>query len=169
MRARPVLLDGSFIAAVLDDDHPSHAAARSLYASLIDNYRTGTDRLFALSTVLAGYPRDVRRGALAPIETTWVARQHRTAVKAVPAPTPDVALTLLMLRRERFRAIATALHDFDRFDIDVLSVAADNVALLDDSVGRGPDVERIPPVARISGNSIDLETESPANGPKRHG
>ncbi len=147
MTTRPVLLDGSFIAAVLDSDNPSHAAAVALYASLIDNYETGADRLFALSSVLADYPAAVRRGPLAPIITEWVAGQHRRAAAEIAAASPEVALTMVMLRRERFRAVATALPDFDRFDIEVLGVTTgtDNIGI---DTATGPEFERTPRLRR---------------------
>lgn len=150
-KSRPVLLDGSFIAAVLNLDDPHHAAALAAYSLLIDRYEAGDDSLFAISTVLRQYPRDVRTGVLAPIATVWIARQHRTAAAKVNASSPEQAMSLLMLRRERFRAIATATHDFDLFDIDVIRVAADIGDKRD--AGLGPDVEQIP--IKTSGSKLN--------------
>ncbi len=141
-KSRPVLLDGSFIAAVLNPDDPQHHDAVAAYEVLIDRYENGDDSLFAISTVLRQYPRDVRTGILAPIATVWIARQHRNAAAKVIASSPEQAMTLLMLRRERFRAIATATHDFDMFAIDVIRCAADIGGMT--NTGLGPDVEQIP-------------------------
>jgi len=120
VKARSILLDGGFVAAITDDTNPLHDPVIAMYATLIDQYQQGGVRLFAPSTVLMSYDRFVRRGALAPIETTWVARQHRNAAAAIDAPSSDIALALVLMRRERFSAIATTLAFYDEFDIEVI-------------------------------------------------
>jgi|EndMetStandDraft_3_1072993.scaffolds.fasta_scaffold289757_1 hypothetical protein len=124
-KVRRVLLDDSFVNALLATDVAEHADACALYGQLVDNYENGLDRLFALSTVLGDVPREFRRNALAPVETVNVAAQHRTAARDVAAPiSPRTALSMVMLRRERINAVATATHEFDPLAIEVLSVAA---------------------------------------------
>lgn len=119
-----MLLDDSFVNALLATDVPEHADACALYGELVDNYEKGRDRLFALSSVLGVVPREFRRGALAPVTTLHVAAQHRAAATMVGGPvTPRTALSLVMMRRERIGAVATATHEFDAFDVEVLSVS----------------------------------------------
>jgi len=123
-KVRKVLLDDTFVNALLATDAAEHAAACALYRQLVDNYERGVDRLFALSTVLGDVPREFRRNALGPVETVHVAAQHRSAAREVAAPiAPRAALSMVMLRRERMNAVATATHEFDPLEIEVLSVA----------------------------------------------
>jgi hypothetical protein len=119
-----VLLDDSFVNALLATDAPEHADACVLYGRLVDNYERGRDRLFALSTVLGDVPREFRRSALAPVETAHVAAQHHAAARTLNAPaTAMAALSLAMMRRERIGTVATATHEFEAFDVEILSVA----------------------------------------------
>jgi len=123
-KVRKVLLDDSFVNALLATDVAEHADACALYGQLVDNYAAGRDRLFALSTVLGDVPHEFRRNALAPVETVHVAEQHRSAAGEITAPiSPQTALSLVMLRRERIDAVATATHEFDPLQTEVLSVA----------------------------------------------
>jgi predicted nucleic acid-binding protein len=123
-KVRPVLLDGGFIVALLATDHPQHDAAVEIYATLVDRYEAGLDRLFALSTVLDDLPLEFRRSALAPALTLHVSGQHRSAARRVTGTTSEAtALSMVMMRRERIHAIATTSHDFDDLDVEVLCVA----------------------------------------------
>ena len=124
-KVRHVLLDDTFVNALLAADTPEHRDACAMYNELVDNYENGRDRLFALSTVLGDLPREFRRNALAPVETVHVAEQHRSAARAMASGLgiPWMALSLVMMRRERITAVATATHAFDAFEVEVLSVA----------------------------------------------
>jgi hypothetical protein len=123
-KLRRVLLDDSFVNALLATDSAEHVDACAVYGELIDNYEHGVDRLFALSTVLGDVPREFRRSALAPVDTVHVAAQHRSAARALNAPaTPRAALSLVMMRRERIGTVATATREFDPFDVEILSIA----------------------------------------------
>lgn len=123
-KLRHVLLDEAFINALLATDAPQHGAAAQLYSDLVDRYQMGLDRLYALSTVLGDLPIEFRRNALAPVLTLRVARQHRAAAARVDdSVSPSAALSLVMMRRERVRTVATAVHDYDDIEVDVLSVA----------------------------------------------
>ncbi|MEO6124894.1 MAG: hypothetical protein ABIR32_14410 [Ilumatobacteraceae bacterium] len=119
MKQRPILIDGGFVAALVDDDHSLHAAAIEIYGYLIDEFQANRMRLFSPSTVLRTCSRDVRRSTLAPVETMWVARQHRTAAKHVTAPSADVAIVMVLLQRERCRGLATTDAFYDQFDLAV--------------------------------------------------
>ncbi len=126
MKLRSVLLDRGFITALLDPADRAHTASLGVYGALVESYQAGEDRLVALSTVLSQYPNGVRKGALAPVATTWVSRRHLAVATSIDSVRPELALTLVMLRREGIGAIATTLHDFERFDVEVLLATAVN-------------------------------------------
>jgi hypothetical protein len=120
-----VLLDSSFVSALISEADPAHGAATRLYAQLVERYVDQSDRLCALSTVLRTIPRETRRTLLAPVATTHVARQHRSASSRIVGPTPtDVALTLVMLQRERIRTVATTTKAYAGLDVEVLDVGS---------------------------------------------
>lgn len=123
-KLRHVMLDESFIHALLATDAPQHAGAAELYRTLVDRHQMGLDRLYALSPVLGDLPVEFRRNALAPVLKLNVARQHRNAAGQMSSAfSPATTLTLVMMRRERVRTVATASHDYDALDLSVLSVA----------------------------------------------
>ena len=128
-KVRLVLLDASFVNSLLATDSPDHVGAVALYETLVEGYQSGLDRLFALSTVLGDLPKEFRRQALAPVVMVRVARQHRHAAQRVTAAgTPEIALSLVMMRRERIHTVATAVSAFDDLDVTVLHVAAQHIA-----------------------------------------
>lgn len=115
------MLDQTFIAALLDDTSDQHAGAARLYAELIQRYVAGHDGLFALSTVVDTVAVTVRRQSLAPVETLWIARQHRrAAAEVVGTASFDAKLTLVVMQRERIRTVATTSIEYDHLDIEVL-------------------------------------------------
>jgi predicted nucleic acid-binding protein len=130
MTTRSILLDAGFVAALTDTKAPLHADAAELYRTLIDAYVARTIRMFALSSTLAVLPTDARRGVLAPVETLYVSRQHLSASSRVDAEvSPELALTLVMLAREKISTVVTlgADHgssDYDAFDLEVIALTA---------------------------------------------
>ena len=124
-KVRSVLLDASFVNSLLATVSPDHVGAVALYETLVDRYQSGLDRLFALSTVLGDLPKEFRRQALAPVLMVRVARQHRhAALRVTLTTTAEIALSLVMLQRERIHTVATAISAFDGLDLTVLHVAA---------------------------------------------
>jgi hypothetical protein len=120
-KQRSVLLDRSFVLALLATDDPAHSSAKRIYATLVDRYEGGDDLLFAASTVLQDVPREFRSVTLAPVVTLWVAHQHSVAARRVrDSVTPEVAIELVLLQRERIRTVATASSVFDRYDLTIL-------------------------------------------------
>ena len=117
-----VLIDRGCIGAILNAESPDHARARAIYANLLVGYEARTKRLFALSTVLADIPKPLRKAALGPVLVTRVTGQHRRAAARIRTKGFDseLALSLVMIKRERIRAVATLSHDYDTFDIEVL-------------------------------------------------
>jgi predicted nucleic acid-binding protein len=98
-----------------------HEGATALYGQLLESYVAGRDILHALSTVLRRLPKSVRQGALAPVRTIHVARQHQNAARSVIGfEYPEDALTVVMMQRERIKTIATASDTWDAWDIEVL-------------------------------------------------
>ena len=121
MRARSVLLDADFIDAIVNNTSADHAECSRIYRELLDRYAAGTDRLFALSTVLATVSKPHRQTALAPIETLHVAGQHHSAARRVAAEvTPQTALALVMMAREKIAAVVAVGDQFEPFNVENL-------------------------------------------------
>ena len=124
MTPRSIVLDAGFIQAVADADAPGHADAVRVYRELVDGYVARTNRLFALSTVLAAHPTATRRGLFAPVEVLYVSRRHRSDSARVGAVvSADMALVLVVMDREKIRCVATLGHDFDAFDLEIITPA----------------------------------------------
>lgn len=119
-----VLLDLSFLAALVDPTHEHAADARERYPELVDHYRDHEIRLRArhdhLAEVCAAAGGDLRRTLLAPVERISVARQFRRQAARLELPfpvDPDVAITLVVMRRETIDRIATYDPTFERIEL----------------------------------------------------
>jgi len=113
-----VLLDGSFLDALADQDHEFHAAAEEIYRSLLDSYEQHELRVRARTDHLRHHSQ-VRRTLFAPIETISVARQYARAgahLERTADVAADAAVTLVVMKRERIRRIATFDPTFSDFD-----------------------------------------------------
>jgi hypothetical protein len=122
MNPPTVLLHATFLAALTEPDHPQHDAAVSTYLALLDDFESDTRLLAALSDHLRPFAA-VRRTLLAPVTTVHVAGQHRSAARAMtPTVTddPDLALTLVIIRREKLAAVAAFDPRFDQFEVEVM-------------------------------------------------
>jgi predicted nucleic acid-binding protein len=103
-----VLLERSFVAALVDAADPAHNAAGRCYLALIDEFA------------------DAPTGLLDPCTTLHVAGQERHAAESVHVDGPDdtsqrdVALNLVLVRRHRLAAVATFDRRYDAFDVTVL-------------------------------------------------
>ena len=112
-----VLVDASFLAALTSDDE-STTVARGTYAGLVDAYERHEIRLRARADHLRRHALH-RRTLLAPIEAMPVARQHVRAGARLETSLgidADAAVTLVMMKRERIRRIATFEPIFAEFD-----------------------------------------------------
>lgn len=115
MTERRVLLDRAFMAALVDADLPDHTTASDRYRTLLDAYEAGLVRLLARHDHLAELDPELRRTLLAPVAPVAVARQHRRQAarlrlgdEAEDGPIDDdVAVTLVVLRRERIHELIT--------------------------------------------------------------
>lgn len=121
-----VLLDRSFLDALVDPGHPDRPAAAAAYTELLDCYQRNELRLRArVDHLAAAHPNgnDGRDPLFAPVETIHVAGQHRRAAERLRLPVavdPDAAITLVLLRREHITAIATFDPAMAGFDLTVL-------------------------------------------------
>jgi predicted nucleic acid-binding protein len=115
-----VLLDRTFLGALVDPGHDGHADARTCYSRLLDEYEANRVRLRARSDVLHDVERDVHHDLLAPVEPISVAKQfRRQAARLGDAYEPDVAVTLVVMRRESIERIATFDPFYDTIDVVV--------------------------------------------------
>jgi predicted nucleic acid-binding protein len=127
-----VLIDETFLAALGDADHEWHAVAVELYGMLVDEYERDEVRLRARTDHLRRHPEH-RRTLFAPIESMSVARQYEragAALKSSADVSADVAVTLVMMKREKIRRIATLDPAFSEFeDVEVVRRATSRTEL----------------------------------------
>jgi predicted nucleic acid-binding protein len=118
-----VLLDASFIEALTDPANASGAVARETYAWLVGAYERHELRLRARADHLQPFAAE-RRTLFAPVEVLSVARQYVRAAEAVQRSLGvggDAAITLVMMKRERIRRIATFDPVFTDFaDVEIV-------------------------------------------------
>jgi hypothetical protein len=115
-----VLLDRSFLEALIDAEHEHHAIARDSYERLLDEYEANRIRVRARADHLATVDGATSGEVLAPVETIHVARQYRRqAHRLAGGYEPDVAVTMVVMRRESIDRIATFLPFFHTIDVTV--------------------------------------------------
>jgi predicted nucleic acid-binding protein len=126
-----VLVDATFLEALTNPASASGAVARETYASLIDAYERHELRLRSRADHLQPFSAD-RRTLFAPIETMSVARQYVRAAEDVRRSLGvggDAAITLVMMKRERIRRIATFDPVFAEFaDVEVVGSETTGIA-----------------------------------------
>jgi predicted nucleic acid-binding protein len=112
-----VLLDRPFLEALADPADPLHAEAAACYAQLVDQYEAEEIRLRAREDHLAAIDRAAHGDLVAPVESISVARQfRRQALRLGDGYEPDLAVTLVVMRRESIDRIATFDSYFDTLD-----------------------------------------------------
>jgi len=119
-----VLLDRSFLEVLVDRDHVQNPGTRQCYARLVDDYEAHQIRLRARADHLTDVDRQRHAALLAPVEVIHVARQYRRqavrlAVRLGDDYEPDLAVTLVVMRRESIERIATHHPYFDALDVTV--------------------------------------------------
>jgi len=115
-----VLLDESFLIALLDRDHAASEVAHECYAELIQQFERHEVRLRARHDHLARHASQHRRTALAPVAKVHVAAQHHRAAKRLDLPFEvehDLAVTLVIMRRERIDRVASFHPIFESLDV----------------------------------------------------
>jgi hypothetical protein len=121
-----VLLDESFIDALVNPGHPRNLDVSMHYHELLDAYEERRVRLVALDDTLRHF-NWARDGVLGAVDPLHVAGQHRSASTKVTAVVPHrVALTLVLMQREKVRRIATLDPTYTEFDINVTLFGADD-------------------------------------------
>ncbi|MEX1105392.1 MAG: hypothetical protein WEB78_04280 [Ilumatobacteraceae bacterium] len=119
-----ILLDRTFLAALADASHEHADRAGERYAALVQRYRDHEIRLRARQDHLAEIDQSVRRTLLAPVERISVARQFRRQADRLDLPfgvEPDVAVTLVVMRRESIAGIASFDESFDQVAVERIS------------------------------------------------
>jgi hypothetical protein len=151
-----VLLDATFLDALTLPEHPEHDRddrVAEAYAQLLDAYEAHRLRLRARADHLLR--RD--RRLVAPVERISVADQYRRAAKRLmrtfdtsfsPAlrdsfggsfsVAEDVAVSLVVMRRERITRIGTLHPAFTAFQLELFPAAREAV-VPDGSPGASPD------------------------------
>jgi predicted nucleic acid-binding protein len=135
-----VLLDRSFLAAVVAEHHTAHDECVALYRVLLDEFEREEVLLVAVSTDLRDIERGAglspaqraafflhrnHRGVFAPVEPLYVGGQHLRAAAHVEVADGADALTLVMCERHHIRRIAYAGDAFDGFDIERVAPVAE--------------------------------------------
>ena len=117
-----VLVDPSFVEALVDDASARHAAAVAIYRRLVVQYRSEQVLLVATSLSLHAVPRHTRRSLLAPIAGVHVARRYRRAARRITAIDfidAEFAALLVLLRREKISRVASFDPRFTAIDIEL--------------------------------------------------
>ena len=119
-----VLLERSFLDALLDEDHPQHDIAQRCYAELLDDYQAQRLLLKVLHDdrrAIADDPDRAGRGreALAPATSVRIAAQHRRAAARMDGDA-DIALLLVVLDRYRLSTVATFDARLRGYEVNVV-------------------------------------------------
>jgi predicted nucleic acid-binding protein len=111
-----VLLERTFLVALVDSSDVDHDGASRRYDELIDAYERAEVALGARLDHIEAVDPSVRRSLLAPVSTIHVAAQHHRQATRLTLPFEadhDVEVTLVIMRRERITDIATFDPVFD--------------------------------------------------------
>ena len=124
-----VLLEQSFMRAVIEPDHPDHRCAVAGYLSLIGRFESQEVLLVAVSDHLKPFRGLARQGAFTPVDHLWVGFQHRRAARRSTFPDDEqFALTLVMCDRHRVRHMATFDPRFEQFQLAVVGAGDPSAA-----------------------------------------
>ena len=115
-----VLLERTFLAALTTPGHDRREQVVTEYLDLVAAFERRELRLRARHDHLADHHADVRRRLLAPVEPIRVAAQFRRQATRLVLPAEvaddvdhDLAITLVVIRRERIGRVASLLPLFD--------------------------------------------------------
>lgn len=117
-----VLLDATFLAAVVDPEHDAASEVAEAYLQLLDDYEAHRVRLRARRDHLTAVAPELRRTLLSPVQGISVAHQYRRAAQRLVTPvemTEDERITLVVMRRERIDRIGTLAPAFAAFDVRI--------------------------------------------------
>ena len=125
-----VLLERSFVAALVDPADARHAAAARCYLDLVAEF-TRDERLLTVTSDTRRAFGDAIGSLLDPATTLHVAGQERHAAEHVAldgvgdADHADLALNLVLLHRHRIATVATFDERYDAFEVEVLPGSPD--------------------------------------------
>jgi hypothetical protein len=115
-----VLVERTFLDALAAPHHDRGDEVRARYLELVAAYERRELRLRARHDHLAEHHVDIRRRLFAPIEAIHVATQFRRQATRLEVPAEmaghvdhDLAVTLVVIRRERIGRVASLLPVFD--------------------------------------------------------
>lgn len=116
MNPPTTLLDHSFLVAVADPADVNHEVAVTTYRALINDFVAERCLLVARADHHAALDKPA---LFAPIDKLRIAGQHRSAAsdRLDQEVDEDLALTLVLLHRNRIRSVATFDDRLRRFDI----------------------------------------------------
>jgi len=120
-----VLLERSFVAALVDPADPAHAVAARCYLDLVAEFARD-ERLLTVTSDTRREFGDAIESLLAPATTLHVAGQERHAAEHVSLDgvgddaDADLALNLVLLRRHRIASVATFDERYAAFDVEVV-------------------------------------------------
>jgi hypothetical protein len=115
MKPQNVLLDQSFINALVYTENDMHDQAVEIYSLLVDAYANNSVKLFANSDF------DVNNALFRPVESLRVTEQHRNAARAIDASVnPALALTLVLVQREAIDAVASFDPEIGMFQVSTI-------------------------------------------------
>jgi hypothetical protein len=111
VKRRRVFVDATFVRALLDDDVEKFNEARTVFASLLDEYERGETVLYSHAGMVAAVGGDRTDDLFRVCEVEPVRRQLRRRawrlVNRISGLDENQAIALLMLRREAIGEIAT--------------------------------------------------------------
>lgn len=129
-----VMLEASFLRAVVSPDHPRHTECVEAYRTLVRRFEAQEVLLVAVgdhlrdidlpapttSQRVSWFLHRPRVGVFAPVDPLYVGFQHRRAAAATPVDDPEVTITLVMCDRYKVRRLATINTEYERFDLELL-------------------------------------------------
>jgi predicted nucleic acid-binding protein len=134
-----VMLEASFLRAVVSPEHPDHDTCTAAYRALLERYERNEVLLVAVgdhlratdlgeqlttSQRVSWFLHRPRIGVFAPVDPLYVGAQHRRAADATPVDDPEVALTLVMCDRHGVRRVATVNSAYAEYALDLLPAAS---------------------------------------------
>jgi predicted nucleic acid-binding protein len=122
MNPPSVLLDHTFLVAVADAGDINHDEAVAGYRSMLDDFVAQHCLLVARADHLIAVANP---DLFAPIDKLHVARQHLHAAANLRSEQldPDLAITLVLIHRQRIRTVASFDERFARYEITTLPMA----------------------------------------------
>jgi predicted nucleic acid-binding protein len=119
-----VLLERTFLTALIDPTATDHDAAVQCYLDLVDDH-VRDRRTLAVSSDHRRELPPVPPDLLAPVDTIHISRRERRAATRVQLGDTDgdragLAVHLVLLHRHKIRTLATFDHRYQAYDLTIL-------------------------------------------------